>query len=69
MGPNVTPTPLPSRRLEAAGVRVLAEAVAENPVGKLPPRDTYADDDLVATLVSLPYADYAKLILKVGLDK
>jgi len=52
--------------LEDAGVTVLADTVAENPVAKLPPKDSYSEQDLVTTLVSLPYGDYAKLILKVS---
>lgn len=52
--------------LEDAGVTVLADTVAENPVGKLPPKNSYSEDDLVTTFVSFPYADYAKLILKVS---
>jgi D-alanyl-D-alanine carboxypeptidase len=52
--------------LKNAGVTVLADTVAENPVGKLPPKDSYSPQDLVTTLVSLPYGGYAKLILKVS---
>jgi D-alanyl-D-alanine carboxypeptidase len=52
--------------LEDAGVTVLADTVAENPVGKLPPKNSYTPQDLVTTLVSLPYSNYAKLILKVS---
>lgn len=52
--------------LEDAGVTVLADTVAENPVAKLPPKNSYSEDDLVTTFVSFPYADYAKLILKVS---
>lgn len=52
--------------LEDAGVTVLADPVAQNPVAKLPPKDSYLQEDLVTTLVSLPYSDYAKLILKVS---
>jgi D-alanyl-D-alanine carboxypeptidase len=53
-------------QLEKVGVTVLADTVAENPVGKLPPKNSYSEDDLVTTFVSFPYADYAKLILKVS---
>jgi D-alanyl-D-alanine carboxypeptidase len=52
--------------LEDAGVTVLADTVAENPVAKLPPKNSYSEDDLVTTFVSFPYADYAKLIMKVS---
>ncbi len=52
--------------LEDAGVTVLADTVAQNPVEKLPPKDSYSQDDLVTTFVSFPYAEYAKLILKVS---
>jgi D-alanyl-D-alanine carboxypeptidase/D-alanyl-D-alanine-endopeptidase (penicillin-binding protein 4) len=52
--------------LEDAGVTVLADTVAENPVGKLPPKNSYSEDDLVTTFVSFPYADYARLIMKVS---
>lgn len=52
--------------LEDAGVTVLADTVAQNPVAKLPPKNSYSEDDLVTTFVSFPYADYAKLILKVS---
>lgn len=52
--------------LEDAGVAVLADAVAENPVAKLPPRNSYSEDDLVTSFASFPYADYAKLINKVS---
>ena len=48
--------------LENAGVTVLADTVAENPVAKLPPRNSYSEDDLVTSFASFPYADYAKLI-------
>ena len=53
-------------QLETAGVTVLADAVAQNPVGKLPPKNSYSQDDFVTSLVSLPYSDYARLILKVS---
>ena len=52
--------------LEDAGVTVLADTVAQNPVAKLPPKNSYSEDDLVTTFVSFPYTDYAKLILKVS---
>ncbi len=52
--------------LEDAGVTVLADTVAQNPVAKLPPRNSYSEDDLVTTFASFPYKDYAKLINKVS---
>lgn len=52
--------------LEAAGVAIAAPAVEENPVQLLPPKDSYVAGSQVAKLVGMPYADYAKLILKVS---
>jgi D-alanyl-D-alanine carboxypeptidase len=52
--------------LEAAGVKVEADTVAENPVQLLPPKHSYTDATKVAELVSLPNADHAKLILKIS---
>jgi D-alanyl-D-alanine carboxypeptidase len=52
--------------LEAAGVKVDAHTVAENPVQLLPPKNSYTDATKVAELVSLTNADHAKLILKVS---
>ena len=52
--------------LEDAGVTVLADTVAGNPIAKLPPKDSYSEDDLVTSFVSFPYSDYARLILKVS---
>ena len=40
----------------------------ENPSGRLPARSSYAPAARVAQLVSPPYAEYAKLILKVSLN-
>jgi D-alanyl-D-alanine carboxypeptidase len=48
------------------GVKVSADAVAENAAGKLPSRDAYAPDTQVAELVSPPYDEYATWILKVS---
>lgn len=50
--------------LAAAGVKVDADTVAENPVQLLPPKHAYTDATKVAELVSLTNADHAKLILK-----
>ena len=52
--------------LEAAGVKVDADTVAENSVQLLPPKHAYTDATKVAELVSLTNADHAKLILKVS---
>ncbi|MCL4246270.1 MAG: D-alanyl-D-alanine carboxypeptidase, partial [Candidatus Dadabacteria bacterium] len=53
-------------QLEAAGVEVDADTVADNPVGILPPKDSYSDDTIVASLVSLTTAQHSKLIMKVS---
>lgn len=52
--------------LERAGVKVDASAVGQNPVQSLPARNSYKADTRVAELVSFPYRDYAKYILKVS---
>jgi D-alanyl-D-alanine carboxypeptidase len=52
--------------LKKAGVKVTANAVGQNASDKLPPRDSYASEANVAELVSPPYAQYAKWILKVS---
>ncbi len=52
--------------LTAAGVRVDAAAVAPNPSGKLPAATTYSPATQVAELVSAPYADHARHIMKVS---
>ncbi|MEX2105610.1 MAG: D-alanyl-D-alanine carboxypeptidase/D-alanyl-D-alanine-endopeptidase [Solirubrobacterales bacterium] len=52
--------------LRRAGVRVDAAAGGRNPVAELPPRKSYRRATRVAAYVSPPYADYAKLILKVS---
>lgn len=48
------------------GVTVDAPAVGANPLGKLPAEGSYQEESKVAELVSLPYAQYARLILKVS---
>ncbi|MCA9809172.1 MAG: peptidase S13, partial [Candidatus Dadabacteria bacterium] len=53
-------------QLEAAGVEVDAATVADNPVGLLPPKDSYSDDTIVASLVSLTTSQHSKLIMKVS---
>ncbi len=52
--------------LEKAGVEVTANTIAKNPSDELPPLNSYAEDTKVAELVSLPYSQYSKLILKVS---
>jgi len=52
--------------LQNAGVSVNANTVGPNPVGKLPPPNSYTPDTQVAQLISLPYSAEAKLILKVS---
>jgi D-alanyl-D-alanine carboxypeptidase len=52
--------------LRNAGVVVAADAVAPNPRAKLPARDSYTAATRVAQLVSFPYSQEAKLILKVS---
>ncbi|HET6219500.1 MAG TPA: D-alanyl-D-alanine carboxypeptidase/D-alanyl-D-alanine-endopeptidase [Acidobacteriaceae bacterium] len=54
--------------LRRAGVTVNAPLVAPNPSDKLPPPDWYRNETNVAELVSAPYAQYSKLILKVSLN-
>lgn len=52
--------------LQRAGVTVSAPLVGPNPSGKLPAPNSYPAANQVAELVSAPYAQYAKLILKVS---
>lgn len=52
--------------LERAGVTVNTNLVGPNPSGKLPPKNSYTPQTLVAEFVSLPYSQYSKLILKVS---
>ncbi|HEY3247504.1 MAG TPA: D-alanyl-D-alanine carboxypeptidase [bacterium] len=52
--------------LKNAGVTVKANAVGPNRVELLPPPNSYAPDTKVAELVSVPYADIARFILKVS---
>ncbi|HEX3969650.1 MAG TPA: D-alanyl-D-alanine carboxypeptidase [Edaphobacter sp.] len=53
-------------KLQAAGVKVKAPAVAVNPVQLLPAKNSYAPDTRVALLKGLPYSEDAKFILKVS---
>ncbi|MGD9507546.1 MAG: D-alanyl-D-alanine carboxypeptidase/D-alanyl-D-alanine-endopeptidase [Geminicoccaceae bacterium] len=52
--------------LRENGVRVDASAVRRNPVSLLPRQRHYPADTKVAELKGLPYADSAKLVLKVS---
>lgn len=52
--------------LENVGVNVAAATIGENDASKLPEGNSYADDAKVGELVSPPYRDYAKWILKVS---
>ena len=52
--------------LRKAGVTVSASVGGPNPVAQLPPATSYQAKGRVAAYVSPPYADYAKLILKVS---
>jgi D-alanyl-D-alanine carboxypeptidase/D-alanyl-D-alanine-endopeptidase (penicillin-binding protein 4) len=52
--------------LNRAGVVVTAPLVAPNNSDRLPPAALYTSSTLVAELVSAPYAQYSKLILKVS---
>jgi D-alanyl-D-alanine carboxypeptidase/D-alanyl-D-alanine-endopeptidase (penicillin-binding protein 4) len=54
--------------LRRAGVAVAAPTLGLNPAGKLPPSDAYSPATRVAQFVSPPYAEYARLILKVSLN-
>jgi D-alanyl-D-alanine carboxypeptidase len=52
--------------LQRAGITVQARLVAPNPLDKLPSPDSYSGNTKVAELISAPYAQYAKLILKIS---
>ena len=52
--------------LARAGVAVDAAAVAPNPVQLLPARGSYVDATRVAELVSHPYKDHARHVMKVS---
>ena len=54
--------------LQRAGVEVRAPMLAQNPEDKLPRRGSYAPGMQTAQFVSPPYAQFAKLILKVSLN-
>jgi PBP4 family serine-type D-alanyl-D-alanine carboxypeptidase len=54
--------------LRANGVTVAAPAVAKNPAPLLPPPSSYRTDGRLAAFESAPYAQHARLILKVSLN-
>ena len=54
--------------LVRAGVTVSAPAVAANASGKLPAMNSYGSAPQVASFMSPPYSEVAKLILKVSLN-
>ena len=58
--------PPSSRRSTAAGVTVAAATGGPNASDRLPAAGSYRADAKVAELVSLPYSQYARLILKVS---
>jgi PBP4 family serine-type D-alanyl-D-alanine carboxypeptidase len=53
-------------KLQAAGVKVKAPAVASNPAQLLPVKGSYTPDMRVAELKGLPFSEDAKFILKVS---
>ena len=55
--------------LARAGVTVAAPATGPDPSALLPPKGSYKPADLVGQRVSLPLAQYAKLILKVSYNR
>jgi D-alanyl-D-alanine carboxypeptidase len=54
--------------LTRAGITVAAPVVGRNRTDRLPPRKELNASTLVATYVSPPYLEYARLILKVSLN-
>ena len=54
--------------LETAGITVDAATVAPNPATQLPPTSSLTDSNRVAEYVSLPFSQYARLILKVSFN-
>jgi D-alanyl-D-alanine carboxypeptidase/D-alanyl-D-alanine-endopeptidase (penicillin-binding protein 4) len=55
--------------LSRAGVTVTAPVTGPNPAALLPPKRSYPHADLIGEHVSLPLAQYAKLILKVSYNR
>jgi D-alanyl-D-alanine carboxypeptidase/D-alanyl-D-alanine-endopeptidase (penicillin-binding protein 4) len=54
--------------LARAGVSVSAPAVQPNQTAALPPAQDYAGATQVASYTSMPYSEFAKLVLKVSLN-
>ena len=54
--------------LEAEGVAVQAATVGLNPTNLLPPSTDFTDQTRVTRYTSLPYSQYARLILKVSFN-
>ena len=52
--------------VQLSWVVVAADLIGPNPSELLPPENTYTEDTKLAELVSLPYSEYANLILKVS---
>jgi D-alanyl-D-alanine carboxypeptidase/D-alanyl-D-alanine-endopeptidase (penicillin-binding protein 4) len=52
--------------LQAAGVKVDAPVVEENPIQILPPQSSYSQADQVALLTGMTFINDAKLVLKVS---
>ena len=52
--------------LESKGIQINASVLEKNPIDLLPPEDKYVNLSPVATLISPPFSEYAKLILKVS---
>lgn len=53
--------------LERAGIAVInANPVVPNPSEVLSAKNAYTDDNMLAELVSLPFSEYARLVLKVS---
>jgi D-alanyl-D-alanine carboxypeptidase/D-alanyl-D-alanine-endopeptidase (penicillin-binding protein 4) len=55
--------------LSRAGVTVKAQVTGPNPAALLPKKGSYSQADLVGQRVSLPLAQYSKLILKVSYNR
>lgn len=54
--------------LQNAGVTIAAPVVAPNPAAQLPPASQFTPQTLVADYTSLPFSEYARLVLKVSFN-